>query len=325
MIVEPEQVKGKQSKEDKAKAKMAKEEAKKAEKERKAKEKEDKKRLKKEKEEAKKQKEKERKEQRRKGKDKKNKGKEAVVPPPDLPAGADFSAAAIDSHPQPHPGCQICEHPQEQDTLDFMSESLRNWQGLPSFQELTEAAKKLIGMKNTNEAHSAEANATGAKENPSPEDQKLVEHIARHIDSHIHNFLDPKSSGGGSPTADKVSPHDFAPNPAPSGGPAAPGKQQKGENGSPTSHRLDGNRDWPMTVVQSQILHGLGPAFDPDFAASQPPSRTYSPVRASSRAPSRVPSRCVSPWCEHLGFKVEDPRPAFPKRAASWSRRGYVT
>lgn len=303
----------KKPKDDKEKAKIEKEEAKKAQKEKKAKEKEEKKRLKKEKEEAKKQKEKERKEQRRKEKEKKSsKGKKVASPPPDLPSdlplGTNTSAAA---DPHPHPGCKICQNPEEQGTVEFLKKSLENWQGLPSFRDLTEAAKTLIGMKSETESHAAQE----PPQDPSPEDQQLLDHIAEHIDTHIRHFLDPKSSAGGNPPTDKALPCSFAPHPAPSERPAAPGKQQEnGENGGSVSHGLDGNRDWPMTTTRGHIPRNLESTSPPEFAVTQPPSRGYSPLRISA-------SRCVSPWCEELGFNMDDSRP-FPKRAASWSRRG---
>ncbi|KAI1770741.1 hypothetical protein F4818DRAFT_455513 [Hypoxylon cercidicola] len=294
---------------DKKRAKGEKKEAKKAQKEKKVKEKEEKKRLKKEKKQAKKQKKKERKEQRRKEKAKKNKGKAAASPPPDLPPGANVSAAA---GPHPHPGCKICENPEEQGTVEFLRQSLENWQGLPSFHDLTEAAKKLLGRKGEIEPHAAEEPAQSI----SLEDQQLIDHIAEHVDTHIRHFLDPKQSAGANAGTDKALPHSFAPHPPPSDKPAAGGgkKQESRENGSPVSHGLDGNRDWPMTITRGHNLRGLKPASPPKLAVTQSPSPGFFPFPASM-------SRSVSPWCEQLGLSMDEPRP-FPKRAASWSRRG---
>ncbi|XXG98381.1 Dicer-like protein 1 [Hypoxylon texense] len=308
-IVEPMSVPDKTPKDDKEKAKMEKEEAKKAQKEKKAKEKEEKKRLKKEKEEAKKQKKREHKERcHTEHKEKKSKGKRAASPPPDLLPGADVAAAA---DPHLHPGCKICQNPEEQGTIEFLRQSLENWQGLPSFHDLTEAAKTLIGLKSETEHHAAEENPPDL----TPEDQQLLDHIAEHIDAHIRHFLDPKSSAGGNPPTDKASPHNFVPHAAPSERPAAAGKQhENGGDGGPNSHGLDGNRDWPMTTTRGHTLRNLESTSPPEFAVTQPPSRGYSPLRISA-------SRCVSPWCEELGFNMDDSRP-FPKRTASWSRRG---
>lgn len=295
----------KNPKNDKERAKKEKEEAKKAQKEKKAKEKEEKKRAKKEKEEAKKQKEKERKEQRRKEKEeKKNKGKQTAPPP--HPEAAD---------PHPHPGCKICQEPEEEGVLEFLRHSLENWRGLPSFHDLTEAAKSLLGMNVETKSH-----AHAVEEQPqdvSPEDQELLDHIAEHIDAHVRQFLDPKSPNYKTPP-DSVPSHPAPPNRPPPDGPDAAGKQQKsGGNGSPVSHGLDGNRDWPMTITRGQIRRGPGSVSPPEFAITQPPSRGYSPLRAAT-------SRCVSPWCEQLGFTTDDPRPV-PQRAMSWSRRESVS
>ncbi|KAL7627849.1 hypothetical protein AAE478_002044 [Parahypoxylon ruwenzoriense] len=305
------------TKEGKEEAKDDPREARKAEKERKAKEKEEKKRLKKEKAEAKKQKEKERKEQRRLEKEKKkNKGKKtaAASPPPDLPIGADgFAAmAAVELHP--HAGCQICQHPDEQGVVDFVKESWDSWGGLPSLQELTVAAKKLLGMKKAEEPEDTQ----GATQTPPLNEQELIEHMAEHINRHLHQHLDPNSSTGGNPTADRVTTEKFGPHPARHGGSPGPGKQHEShESGAPTSHGLDGNRDWPMTIMRNPTLRDLAPASAPDITPTQAPPRAYSPL------PCQAPiSRCVSPWCEHLGFKMDDPPHSFAK-SNMWPRRGF--
>ncbi|KAI2620041.1 hypothetical protein GGR54DRAFT_113084 [Hypoxylon sp. NC1633] len=311
-IVEPmsEAPKGKKTKADKERIKKEKEEAKKAEKERKAKEKEEKKRLKKAKEI-------ERKEQRRKEKEmKKNKGKKDTAPPtpspppPDLPTI--FSAAA-EPHPGHHPGCRICEHPHEQGTADLLNESLETWKGLPSFQDLTVAARKFLGIKDVNEPH----DTPQADQNPLLNEQELIDHIVEHINKHVHQYKDTNSPGEGSPKHTKTSPKDVSPFSAPHENSSAPRKQ--GENlvdGDPSGQGYDGNRDWPMTLTQTQVLRSPElTSAHPDFAATQPPSRALSPVRAPT-------SRCVSPWCEQLGLKMDD-LPPFPRRTASWSRRGF--
>ncbi|KAI0387726.1 hypothetical protein F5Y04DRAFT_274578 [Hypomontagnella monticulosa] len=285
--------KGKKSKEDKEREKREKEEAKKAEKERKAKEKEEKKRLKKEKEL-------ERKEQRRKEKEKKkNKGKETDTAPADPPINPDDSAPA-DLHP--HPGCHLCKHPQEQGTIDFIRESLENWQGLPSFEDLAAAAKKFLGMKSADEPQDIKQ---ADNESPSMSDQELLQHIAEHIEQHIQEYMDPKAPREENTTTQE-----------------APGESSKhhevGENGSPTNHGLDGNRDSPMTIIQGHLLRNLELTTNTDVVVTQPPSRTYTPFRAPM-------SRCVSPWCEHLGIKIDDSPVPFPKRNSTWPRRGYVT
>ncbi|KAI0109902.1 hypothetical protein F4814DRAFT_461101 [Daldinia grandis] len=309
-MVKPEHSKGKKAKEDKEKAKREKAEAKKVEKERKAEEREEKKRLKVEGA-------KERKEQRRKEKEKKkNKGKEKETDPlPDLPPGAD-SLAATEAHP--HPGCQICEHPEEQETHDFMKGLLESWEGLPSLSDLTEAAKKLLGWKATDDTPDAQQSCQSFSLN----DQELIEHIAAHIDRHIHHhYIDPTPSGAANASAGKSSSSKF-PYQNPCLAPDTPGQQQQRqqqagrEDGRPTSHGLDGNRDWPMTITQGHILRSIEPASAPDVAATaHSPPRDYSPLRTPT-------SRCVSPWCEKLGLKLDDP-PLFQKPSVPWSRRGF--
>ncbi|KAI1482014.1 hypothetical protein F4774DRAFT_430205 [Daldinia eschscholtzii] len=299
-IVEPQKPKGKKLKEDKEKAKREKAEAKKAEKERKAKEKEEKKRLKAEKAN-------ERKERHHKEKEKKkNKGKEAESPP-DLPPGAN-GLTATESHP--HPGCHICQHPEEQGTHDFMRDLVDSWEGLPSINDLTEAAKKLLGMKEADDT----AEAKQEPQVPSLNEQGLIEHIAAHIDRHIHQYIDhPNPSGGGGGNTSKSS-----------GGPDKQRGDGGREDGRPTSHGLDGNRDWPMTMTQGHILlrSSTEPmSATPDVAAAPAQSSPSSPPRDCS--PFRTPtSRCVSPWCEKLGLKLDEP-PLFPKRTMPWSRRGF--
>ncbi|KAI0889095.1 uncharacterized protein GGS22DRAFT_196770 [Annulohypoxylon maeteangense] len=289
--------KGKKSKEDREKEKQEKAEAKKAERERKAKEREEKKKLKKEKEAAKK-------EQRRKSKDKKK--NKATTPPPELPAGAEGIAAA---EADQQPGCHICKHPEEEGTIDFLRDSLENWQGLPSLDELTDAAKKLLNMTDANEF----VDEQQADLSTCWDEQELVDHIVAHIDRHIHQYFDLDSPEGGNTELGKAPPLKPNPTSAQKAGPATPGKQL--ENGSPANHGLDGNRDWPLTVMQNHILRSLEPMPTPDIVATQSP-QAYSPLRGPV-------SRCVSPWCEQLGFTIEDPPPSFPKRNGSWLRRGF--
>ncbi|KAI1102781.1 hypothetical protein F4804DRAFT_353418 [Jackrogersella minutella] len=295
-IVEPQPAKGRKTKEDKEKAKKEKAEAKKAQKEKKAQEKEEKKKLKKEKSEAK------------KGKGKKDKGKGTEFPPPDLPAGANGLAAA---EPDQHPGCHICQHPEEEGTLDFMRETLESWQGLPSLDELVVAAKKLLSSKGPSEPQGKqETNQSSSTFN----EQELIDHIAAHLDRHIHQYFDLDSPEGGNPEAGKAPPRKL--NTSKNQGSTAPGSQQESrENGGATSHGLDGNRDWPMTIMQDHIFRSLEPMSTPDVAAIRSP-RDYSPCRVPT-------SRSVSPWCEQLGLKMEEtPRP-FPRRNGSWLRRGF--
>ncbi|KAI1806644.1 hypothetical protein F4811DRAFT_509851, partial [Daldinia bambusicola] len=316
-IVEPQKPKGKKLKEDKEKAKREKAETKKAEKEKKAKEKEEKKRLKAENE-------KERKEKRRLEKEKKkHKGKEAELPP-DLPPGANGRAATESHH---HPGCQICQHPEEQGTHDFMKGLVDSWEGLPSINDLTEAAKKLLSTK---EADDTTADAKRDPQSYSFNEQELIEHIAAHINRHIHRYIDlkpPGEEGGeggeiasaGNPPAN-LFPYQI-PYPFPGGRPGggAPDRQHEGREdagGRPTGHGLDGNRDWPVTVMQGHVLRSTKPMSTPDVATApaQSPPRDCSPFRSPT-------SRCVSPWCEKLGLKLDDP-PIFQKRTVPWSRRG---
>ncbi|KAI1657918.1 hypothetical protein F4813DRAFT_389184 [Daldinia decipiens] len=305
--VEPQNSEGKNPKEEKQKAKRDKAEAKKVEKERKAREKEEKKRLKVEKRKERN----EHKERRHKEKGKKkSKGKEKeTASPPDLPPGAD-GPAAIESHH--HPGCQICEHPEEQGTHDFMKDLLESWEGLPSLNDLTEAAKKLLGLKATDDTPDAQQSC----QNLSLNEQELIEHIAAHIDRHIHQYIDRNPSGEGDASAGKSSSN----KPScqnPGQGPDTPGQQQQAgcEDGRPTSHGLDGNRDWPMTIMQGHIFRSIEPMSVPDIATSQSPPRDCSPFRTPT-------SRCVSPWCEKLGLKLDDP-PLFQKPTVPWSRRGF--
>ncbi|KAI2472968.1 hypothetical protein F4781DRAFT_443329 [Annulohypoxylon bovei var. microspora] len=293
-VAEPQPTKGKKSKEDKEKAKKEKVEAKKAEKEKKVQEKVEKKRLKKEKGEAKK-------EERRKSKDKKkNKGKETTSPPPELPAGSQDLAAA---EPDPHPGCHICQYPEEEATIEFLKKSLESWQGLPTLDDLTATAKKLLEPADTQQTDRS----------TSWNEQELIDHVVAHIDSHIHQYFDLDSPEGGNQEVGKAPPLKPNPNAASNGEPAASGKQL--ENGGPTNHGLDGNRDWPMTIMQDHILRSLEPMSTPDVATTQSLFRDYSPCRVPT-------SRCVSPWCEQLGFRVDDSPPSFAKRNASWLRRG---
>ncbi|KAI1470588.1 uncharacterized protein F4812DRAFT_469158 [Daldinia caldariorum] len=316
-IVELQKPKGTKLKEDKEKAKREKAEAKKAEKEKKAQEKEEKKKLKAEKE-------KERKEQRRleKGR-KKNKGKEAE-PPPDLPPGAN-GRTAVESHR--HPGCQICQHPEEQGTDDFMKDLVDGLEGVPSINDLTDAAKKLLGTK---EADDATANAKQNPQSYSLNEQELIEHIAAHIDRHIHRYIDlkPPGAGGGeeNASAEEKPPANVFPYQTPyrfpggQAGTGAPNRQYEGREDvgvRPPGHGLDGNRDWPLTVMQGHVLRSTKPMSTPDVATAPAPSppRDFSPFRSPT-------NRCVSPWCEKLGLKLDDP-PLFHKRTVPWSRRGF--
>ncbi|KAI1458035.1 hypothetical protein F4805DRAFT_457223 [Annulohypoxylon moriforme] len=297
--VEPQPTKGKKSKEDREQAKKEKAEARKAEKEKKVKEKEEKKRLKKEKEAVKK-------EQRRQSKDKKkNKGKESASPPPDLPAGAEGIAAA---EADPHSGCHICQHPEEEGTIDFLRDSLENWHGLPSLDELTDAAKRLLNMTDANER----PNEQQADSSTYWNEEELIDHIVAHIDRHIHQYFDLDSPEGGNLEVGKAPPLKSNPTPVPDEGPVGPEKQL--ENGSSANHGLDGNRDWPLTVMQNRILRSLEPTSTPDVVATRPP-QACSPYKGPA-------SRCVSPWCEQLGFTIEDPPSSFSKRNGSWLRRG---
>ncbi|KAI2772275.1 hypothetical protein F4815DRAFT_450384 [Daldinia loculata] len=303
-IVEPQHPKGKTPKEEKEKAKREKREARKVEKERKAIEKEEKKRLKVERR-------KEYKERRHQEKEKKkNKGKEKeTASPPDLPPGAD-GLAATESHC--HPGCQICEHPEDQRTHDFMKSLQESWEGLPSLNDLTEAAKKLLGLKATDDTPDAPQSC----QNLSLNEQELIEHIAAHINRHIHQHIDHNPSGEGNASIGKSSSN----KPSyqdPCQGPDTPGQQQQAscEDGRPTSHGLDGNRDWPMTIMQGHIFRSIEPMSAPDVATTQPPPRDCSPFRTPT-------SRCVSPWCEKLGLKLDDP-PLVQKPTVPWSRRGF--
>ncbi|KAI1762056.1 hypothetical protein GGR53DRAFT_468662 [Hypoxylon sp. FL1150] len=313
-VAEPTSFEIKNPNDDKERAKREKEKVKKAQKEKKAEEKEEKKRAKKEKEEAKKQKERERKEQRRREKEaKKNKGK-GTAPPPSAshPEAAD---------PHPHPGCKICQDPQEQGVLEFLGYSLENWRGLPSVHDLTEAARSFLGMHVETESQATREQPQGV----SPEDQELLDHIAEHINAHVRQFRDPKATAAANNKTPPYSfpPHSSPPSKPPSGRPNAPGKQHESDgnggtvsdgNGGNVSHGLDGNRDWPMTIKRGQTLRRPGSVSPPEFSITQPPSRGYSPHRATAT------SRCISPWCEQLGFTMENPRP-FPQRAISWSRR----
>ncbi|KAI1377595.1 hypothetical protein F4677DRAFT_458940 [Hypoxylon crocopeplum] len=315
-IAVPEAPKGKKTKEDREKAKKEKAEAKKAEKEKKAKEKEDKKKLKQQ-----------LKEDRRKEKDKKKKmkGKEPAEPPPDLPTGAGDSAAAeplaVESlAPNPHPECKLCQDPEDEKAAEFMKESAEAWQGLPSFNDLTTAAKKWLGMKDT-EGKEVPQGTEGeaAKCSSSMNEAELIEHIIKHINKHIHqHHMDPESSGGGggNQPSDKAPPSKFGSFPAHGEGPDTAAKQQGGGDGDATGHGLDGNGDWPVSMMRGPMLRSPEPALAPDFFTTQPPSPGYSPFRAPA-------SRCVSPWCEHLGLKMDDSPLSFPKRPASWSRRGF--
>ncbi|KAI8964349.1 hypothetical protein F5Y11DRAFT_363957 [Daldinia sp. FL1419] len=305
VVDEPEKPKGKKSKEDKENAKKEKAEAKKAEKERKAHEKEEKKRLKAEKA-------KERKEQRRKEKERKKKKGKGAVTPPDLPPGADGFAAAEPHH---HPGCQICQHPEEQETHDFMKGLAESWEGLPSLGDLTEAAKKLLGLGDPDDTSNAQSNAQPDTHTHPFNEQELIEHIAAHIDRHIHQYLDQNRPGEGTAPAGKPSTNNF-PCQTPFLGSDVPGKQCEGrEDGRPAGHGLDGNRDWPMTIMQGHIFRSTEPMSVPDVATAQSSPRDCSPFRTPT-------SRCVSPWCEKLGLKLDDPS-LFPKRAIPWSRRGF--
>ncbi|OTA59083.1 hypothetical protein K449DRAFT_436039 [Hypoxylon sp. EC38] len=284
-IDEPQPAKGKKSKEDKERAKREKEEVKKAQKERKANEKEEKKRIKREKEEAKK-------ERSRKSKEKK-KGKEKEA---DSLAGP--SASAVESHS--HPGCHICQNPEDESTLDFIRELLESAQDLPSFNDLVNAAKKFLGVKETAESQPPQR----ANETPCWNEEELVEHIAAHIDKHMHKYFDLDSPRGEFPAAGKAPPRKAAK------------EAESRDNDCPVSHGLDGNRDWATTIMQGHMHRSLEPISTSDVALARCPSHTCSP--------SGIPtSRSVSPWCEHLGFKIDDPVPSFPKRSPSWLRRGF--
>lgn len=296
-ISEPQIPKGKKSKEEKEKAKKEKGEAKKAEKERKAKEKEEKKRLRKEKEI-------ERKEKRRADKGKKEVKVEEVEhhphhhPHPPLgsepPADVESFTVTETLH---HPGCHICEHPQEQGTINFLKESLDSWQGWPSFYDLTVAAKKLLGTGSPDEPH----NTHQSDKTPTLGEQDLIEHIAAHIDRHIHEHFDIQPHEGGTHVASKALHPAHQHN----------GEQEGREDGNPANHGLDGNKDAPMTIIPGHILRSLEPASAPKIGTCQSPSRDCSPYRGPT-------SRCVSPWCEQLGFKMADS----PKRNPAWMRRG---
>ncbi|KAI0840703.1 hypothetical protein F5Y06DRAFT_293967 [Hypoxylon sp. FL0890] len=293
-MVEPQPAKGNKTKEGKKKAKREREEVKKAQKERKVREKEEKRRLRKEQEKAK------------KDHRCKRKGKKTASTPPELPPRANNPAVA-ESHA--HPGCHICQHPEDEGTNSFMRELMGNAQNVPSFNDIANAAKRYLGMQKAAEPQPTQP----AEQSPSWNEEELVDHIAAHIHKHIHQNYDLDSPRGEfrktslrktdlKPTQDEVS--------------AGSGMQAENrDSGGPTSHGLDGNRDWPMTIMQSQILRGLKPASTPEVALTQPPSRAYSPCRPPI-------SRCVSPWCEQLGFKIDDPVPSYPSRSASWSRRG---
>ncbi|OTA93480.1 hypothetical protein M434DRAFT_30989 [Hypoxylon sp. CO27-5] len=285
-IDEPRPAKGKKSKEDKERAKREKEEAKRAEKERKANEKEEKKRIKREKEEAKKGRSRKSKEK------KKEKGTDSLAGP---------SAGAVGSHA--HPGCQICQNPEDENTLNFMRELLESAQDLPSFNDLVNAAKKFLGAKETAESLPLQE----ANEVASWNEEELIEHIAAHIDKHMHKYFDLDSPRGEFPAAGKAPPRKAA----------VPAKEAESrDNDCPVSHGLDGNRDWATTIMQSHMHRSLEPISTSDVALARCPSHTCSP--------SGIPmSRSVSPWCEHLGFKIDDPAPSYPKRNSSWLRRGF--
>ncbi|KAF3061255.1 hypothetical protein GL218_04207 [Daldinia childiae] len=279
-IVEP-----KNPKEEKEKAKRDKAEAKKIEKQRKAEEKEEKKRLKVEKrKEHKEHRERRHKEKERHHKEKKkSKGKEKeTTSPPDLPHGA-HGSTATESHP--HPGCQICEHPEEQGTHDFMKGLLESWEGLPSLNDLTEAAKKLLGLKATDDTSDAQQSC----QDISLSEQELIEHIAAHIDRHIHQYMDHKPSGECNASAGKSSSNN-PPCQNPCQESDIPGQQQQAscEDGRPPGHGLDGNRDWPMTIMQGHIFRSIEPMSAPDIAASQSPPRDYSPFRTPTKTNGAV-------------------------------------
>ncbi|KAI0852923.1 hypothetical protein F5Y00DRAFT_258179 [Daldinia vernicosa] len=303
---EPQHPKGKTPREEKERAKREKAEARKAEKERRAREKEEKKRLKVERRrERREHRERRHKEKDRHHKEKeksKNKGKETETETaslPDLPPGADGLAATESHH---HPGCPICEHPEEQGTHDFMKGLLESWEGvLPSLNDLIEAALKLMGLKSTDDTPGAQHDC----KNLSLNEQELIEHIAAHIDKHMHHYTDHHNPSGEGNSSAAVK--------------SSSNQQQQAscEGGRPTSHGLDGNRDWPMTIMQGHVFRSIEPMSAPDVATAQSPS----PPR--DRSPFRTPTgRCVSPWCEKLGLKLDDP-PLFQKPTVSWSRRGF--
>ncbi|KAI0152525.1 hypothetical protein F4776DRAFT_37034 [Hypoxylon sp. NC0597] len=294
----PQLTKGKKSK-DKERAKREREEAKRAEKERKANEKEEKKRLKKEKEEAKKERCLRRKEKR------KGKEKETGYPLTEPSTGAAKSHA--------HPGCHICQHPEDESTLDFMREMLESAQDLPSFNDLVNAAKKFLGMKETAKPQPPQK----ANESPCWNEEELIEHIAAHIDKHMHKYFDLDSPRGEFPVAGKAPLRKASLKSTHDEGQAVPAKQvESRDDDCPVSHGLDGNRDWATTIMQNHTHRSLEPMSTSDVALTRCPSQTCSPCGVPT-------SRSVSPWCEHLGFKIDDPAPSFPKRNSSWLRKGF--
>ncbi|KAI0161154.1 hypothetical protein GGR52DRAFT_586419 [Hypoxylon sp. FL1284] len=285
---------------EKEKAKAEKEEAKKARREQKAKEKEERK-------EARKRKKEEHKEHCRRRIEKIFGKKMPASPTPDLPPGAN-GAAAADSHPQPdpHPGCRICQNSQKKSTVDLLRQSMENWQGVPSFHDLAEAAKALLGMIDKAEPQDAQEEPQG----PSPEDQKLIDHIAEHIQAH---FRGPEWNEDGHGETDKTSAYGLVPHPASSERRDTGGRRQESrDDGGATHHGLDGNGDWPVMPKRGHVLHSPRPASTTDFAISRPSSRGYSSMRASA-SPS---------WCEQLGFNI-DGSISPPRRARSWSRRRF--
>ncbi|KAI1134350.1 hypothetical protein F5Y05DRAFT_422676 [Hypoxylon sp. FL0543] len=294
-MVEPQLSKRDRIKEDKAKAKREKEEAKKAQKERKAREKEEKRRLRKEKEAV------------RKNKPCRCKGKKTDSSPPELPARNHNSSAA---EPHVHPGCHMCQHPEDEGTLDFMREIIGSAQTLASFNDIVNAAKRYLGMKGTAEPQPTQQ----AEESSRWNDEELVQHIAAHIHKHMHQYYDLDSPRG---DFRRTPPRKTDLRSTQDEGSAGPGIQtERSDNGGTTSHGLDGNGDWPTSVMQGHILRSREPMSTPDITLTQPPSRDYSPCRAPT-------GRCVSPWCEQLGFKMEDPVPSFPSRSTSCLRRGF--
>lgn len=202
-----------------------------------------------------------------------------------------------------------------------MQETLDGLQGLPSFQELTSMAKRWLGIKAKEESKGGKGEKRGkqADHQESPwNEQELIEHIAEHIDRHIHQYMDTNPSGRGNKATDKTWPPRSRSFPSQIGAAPECKQQQEGHgNDDPISHGLDGNGDWLITAMPDRVPRNMEPISTPEITTTQPTSQVYSPFQSPT-------SRCVSPWCEHLGFKMTESPPSYLTRNTSWPRRGYV-
>ncbi|KAI1081618.1 hypothetical protein F5B20DRAFT_588231 [Whalleya microplaca] len=265
----------------------AKKEKKKEEKEKKAKEKEARQKAKKE-----------RKEKKRKEKEKKkSKGKKAPSPP-NLPTGTDGCASVEAAALHPHPGCETCQHPGERSALNSIRDILGNWQGLPSFNELSDAARRMLGQANREDR----SHVQPALESDN-EDSDQIRHMADHFSRHLQQHLELDSDAGYNPTISRPLPHKIVP------------RRPSRNEGSTTSgnYGLDGHGDLPTSAEPGQTLHNLE-HFSLDTTTIQAPFRKTSPPPNINR---------MSPWYDYLGLNMEDPLPSrLTRRSSQSSKRG---